>query len=84
MSNKNKTVVAELIEYFEQQLSLHRSSEIKYTTEEALVDAIQICKNALKTKEKSQIINTFKQAQILHQLNDETRAEQFYKNTFKD
>lgn len=56
-----KTVVKELLEYFEQQLRLHRSSEIKYTTEEAWVDAINIYKNALKTKEAEQIKAAFNQ-----------------------
>ena len=49
-----KTVISELIEYFEQQLRLHRSSEIKYTTEEAWCDAIGICNNSIKI-EKQQI-----------------------------
>jgi len=41
-----KTVVQELKEYFEQQLRLQISSKIKYTAEEALLDAIQVCENA--------------------------------------
>ncbi len=40
--------LSKLIEYFEQQLRLQRSSEIKYTTEDALVDAIDVCKNIVK------------------------------------
>ena len=52
-----KTAIQELKEYFEQQLRLQRNSEIKYTTEEALVDAIQLCQNAINTKEKEQLIS---------------------------
>ncbi len=52
-----KTAVGGLIEYFEQQLRLQRSSEIKYTTEEALVDAIDVCKNTQRTIEKKQIMD---------------------------
>jgi hypothetical protein len=58
-----KTAIQELKEYFEQQLRIQRSSEIKYTTEETLVDAIQVCQNAINTKEKEQLI-AFGYAQI--------------------
>jgi hypothetical protein len=34
-------------------------------------------------KEKEQIINTFRGAQVLHAVNDETRAEQYYNKTYK-
>lgn len=54
-----KTAISGLIEYFEQQLRLHRSSEIKYTTEEALVDAISVCNNS-KPKEKEQNEEAYK------------------------
>ncbi len=40
--------VHKLKEYFEQQLSLQRSSEIKYTGEEAYFDAVDVCNNTLK------------------------------------
>lgn len=59
------TAIQELKEYFEQQLRLQRRSEIKYTTEEALVDAIEVCRNAITTKEKQQLIS-FGYAQIQH------------------
>jgi len=38
-----------LLEYFEQQLNLQRSGEIKYTGEEAYFDAVDVCKNELKS-----------------------------------
>lgn len=53
-----QTPIQELKEYFEQQLRLHRNSEIKYTTEEALVDAIQVCQNAT-TKEQQAFEDAF-------------------------
>ena len=34
-------------------------------------------------KERECIINTFKGAQVLHAMNDETRAEQYYNETYK-
>ncbi len=36
-----------------------------------------------KEMEKEQIINTFKDAQVLHAMNDQMRAEQYYNETFK-
>ena len=33
-------------------------------------------------KEKEQIINTFKQAQVLHAINDQIRGEQYYNNAY--
>lgn len=54
-----ETVLQELIKYFEQQLSLQRESNIKYTGEEAFFDALEICRNAFKTKEKKQLINAY-------------------------
>lgn len=45
-----------LIEYFEQQLNLQRSSEIKYTGEEAYFDAVDVCKNALKSLRQTPVI----------------------------
>lgn len=51
----DNTAIQELIQYFKQHLSLHRTKEIVYTTEEALMDAIHVCENAKNTKEKQQI-----------------------------
>lgn len=59
--SENRTVLQELIEYFEQQLALQRESNIKYTGEEAFFDALDICKNAYSTKEKQQIKDAFNQ-----------------------
>ena len=36
-----------------------------------------------KEMHKQEIINTFKHAQVLLKMDDETRAEQFYTDTFK-
>ena len=36
-----------------------------------------------KAMEKEQIINTFKGAQVLHAMNDKTRGEQYYNETYK-
>lgn len=47
-----ESVIEKLIVYFEQQLSLQRSSEIKYTGEEAYFDAVDVCKNAIKIKNR--------------------------------
>jgi hypothetical protein len=91
----NKTAIQELIEYFEQQLRLQRSSEFKYTTEEALVDAIQVCKNAQKTKEKGQIKNAFNQGYRDGEIDSQSmandkdvsafeNAENYYNNKFNN
>ena len=72
-----QTAMQELKKYFEQQLKLHINNEIKYTTEEALVDAIQVCKNAINTKEKEQIIDA---CDIDKRSYD--NAEQYYNETF--
>lgn len=55
-----KSAITTLLEYFEQQLSLQRESHIKYTGEEALVDAIDVCKN-IKSVEVQQIKDAFNQ-----------------------
>lgn len=36
-----------------------------------------------KQREKEQIINSFKHAQVLKVIEDETRAEQYYNETYK-
>jgi hypothetical protein len=76
------TAVQELKLYFEQQLSIHLSNEIKYTTKEALSDAIQICENCINTKEKQQIIDAY----IDGVTGDSgaVNAEQYYNETFKN
>ena len=33
-------------------------------------------------KDKEQIINTFKDAQVLHAMNDQIRGEQYYNDTY--
>lgn len=61
------------VDWLVNQLEKHYVNQnIKDTT--VFLRAIQM--------EKEQIINTFKEAQGLHALSDETRAEQFFKNTF--
>jgi len=51
------TAMQELKSYFEQQLSLQQThGEIKQSTEDTLLDAIEVCKNIINTKEKQQII----------------------------
>ncbi len=48
----NKTAARMLMEYFSQQLRLQRDSKFKHTTEEALVDAIDVCRNAIEVEKK--------------------------------
>lgn len=91
----NKTAIQELVEYFGQQLRLQRSSEIKYTTEEALVDAIQVCQNTIRTKEKEQIKSAFNQGYRDGEIDSQSmaneedissfeNAENYYNNKFKN
>ena len=88
-----ETVLQELIKYFEQQLSLQRESNIKYTGEEAFFDALEVCKNAFKTKEKQQIIDAYNQGyrdgedaeestKALVDVSEWADAELYYKKTF--
>jgi predicted DNA-binding protein YlxM (UPF0122 family) len=53
---ENKTIVQQLKGYFEQQLSLHEDGEIKYTTKEALIDAVEICEKSIAV-EKKQLVD---------------------------
>jgi hypothetical protein len=39
-------------------------------------------KSIFLEKEKEQIINTFKDAQVLHAMNDQMRGEQYYNDTY--
>jgi hypothetical protein len=55
---ENKTTVYRLIEYLEQQLRLQGDPQFKETSQETLVDAIRVCKNALSL-EKEQIIEAY-------------------------
>lgn len=76
------TAVQELKLYFEQQLSIHLSNEIKYTTKEALLDVIQICENCINTKEKQQIIDAFDNGYDLNNSLVNYKGEQYYNETF--
>jgi len=78
-----KTAMQEAILYFEQQLSLQRTSKIKYTTEEALVDAIQVCKNAANTIERNQIIDAYDNGwNIGFQKRNFDSGEKYFNNTY--
>lgn len=74
-----QTAIQKLIEYFQQQLDLQKTSEIKYTTEEAFVDAIDICKNSLKI-EKEQIKEAFNVGNIGDY--GDKGAEKYYIETY--
>ena len=88
-----KTAMHKLIEYFEQQLSLQKNSQIKYTGGEAYFDALDVCKNALK-EEKLQWTGAYVQAKMenhtmpygVEYLNKvakaEEEAERHYNETF--
>ena len=85
------TAVEELKKYFEQQLRIHLSNKIKYTTEEALLDAIEICKNCINTKEKQQIIDFANDFIEKHTFGDydgqvqkNKTVEEYYNETFKN
>jgi hypothetical protein len=85
----NKTAIQELKEYFEQQLRLHKKGEIKFTTEKAFLDAIQICQNAYNTKEKKQIKNAYSKALSNHSFYGELsihkqESEKYYNETFQN
>ena len=54
----------------------------EFTTGEYAVKNCDILQQA-KQMEKEQIIDTFKHAQVLHAMNDESRGEQYYNENFK-
>jgi len=76
------TAETELKLYFEQQLRIHLSNEIKYTTEKALLDAIEICENCINTKEKQQIIEAHNKGENILPPNES--GQQYYNETFKN
>jgi len=45
--------IKKLIRYFEQQVSLQSDKNLKVSGKEAYEDAVEVCKNALKSEEKS-------------------------------
>ena len=47
------------------------------------MDELSLIIEKAKEMEKGQIINSFKHAQVLKVIEDETRAEQYYNETFK-
>ena len=51
---------------------------------EKVVNVISVQVEQAKAMEKEQIINTFKDAQVFKVMNDETRAEQYYNETYKN
>jgi hypothetical protein len=75
-----QTAVEHLIEYFEQQLRLQRESKIKYTAEEAYIDALDVCKNAYNTKEKQQIIEAYNEGHVANKYKAD--SEQYYNEQF--
>ena len=69
MNKVNQTAVDWLVEQLYPSIAL----QSKY---------IEELKQRAKQKEKEQIINTFKDAQVFKIMNDETRAEQYYHKTY--
>lgn len=51
---------------------------------EKVINVISVQVEQAKAMEKEQIINTFKDAQVFKVMNDETRAEQYYNETYKN
>jgi RNA binding exosome subunit len=50
---------------------------------EKVINVISVQVEQAKEMEKNQIINTFKDAQVFKAMNDETRAEQYFNETYK-
>ena len=88
---RKDTAISKLINYFEQELRLHKTGEYKFTVEEKLFDAIEVCKNAIKL-EKQQIKDAYNQGYREGELNGEladpehkdisefVNAEQYYED----
>jgi N12 class adenine-specific DNA methylase len=51
---------------------------------EKVINVISVQVEKAKAMEKEQIINTFKDAQVFKVMNDETRAEQYYNETYNN
>jgi hypothetical protein len=57
---------------------INHLTEYGFRLEEHKAEIIQA-----EERHKQEMINTFKDAQVLKVMNDETRAEQYYYSTFK-
>lgn len=81
-----KTPIQELKEYFNQQLRLKISGEIECTSDEVLIDAIQLCENCIKTKEKEHIKKAWIHGDVRSplKLKHINNAENYYKETYID
>jgi len=82
MDKKQTTIMSKMVEYFEQQLSIQRTSNIKYSTEEALLDAVDVCKNAIKI-ERQQIEEAFVAGDERGTNNIPFNAEQYFNQTYQ-
>jgi predicted DNA-binding ribbon-helix-helix protein len=74
-----KTVIQELIDEIVEHLTY--DDDLTEESRNALETIRLRCLNKL-IKEKDQIINTFKDAQALHAMDDQMRGEQYYNETF--
>jgi hypothetical protein len=68
------TSLEKLIEHIDYLQILNFNSDIEYIKEKAI---------ELQKLERQQILNTFKDAQALHAMGNNMRAEQYFNNTFK-
>jgi len=59
------------------------AEQIKFTNKEMYAELQDVIEQA-KQMEKEQIINTFKDAQLFKIMNYETRAEQYYNETYNN
>jgi hypothetical protein len=74
-----KTVIQELID----EIVEHLTYDDDLTDESrTTLETIRLRCLGKLSKEKEQIINTFKDAQVFKIMNDETRAEQYYHKTY--
>lgn len=71
IGDTNKMVTA--VEWLFEQIPF------KWSSSRAAFEVLQ----QAKQMESKQIIETFKHAQVLHAINDETRGEQYYNQTYK-
>ena len=78
--SKQQTAVNWLIQTLESDIKVDESNMFTIRIHEH--DYFKSKQVALEM-EKEQIINTFKDAQVFKVMNDETRAEQYYKETYK-
>lgn len=78
-----KTAIQLLDYYLSEKLSVNATEDLIESAKLDVYAEIGNLIGELLAKEKAQIVEAFKYAQVSHIMGDELRAEQYYHNVFK-